>query len=161
MQYEVIDNYLPREQFEAIRDMVINAHFAWYYNRIVTYDWQEDKHFYFTHIFYEKYKVKSDYFKGLEPLIKKINPKALIRVKGNLYTNINKRESDMPHIDYDFDHKGAIYYINTNNGSTILEDGTEIEAVENRILFFDSSKMHDSMFCTDQKIRVNININYF
>ena len=161
MQYEVIDNYLPREQFEAIRDMVMNPRFSWYYNSIVTCNEQKDKHFYFTHLFYIDYEVNSNSFKGLEPLIKKINPKALIRVKGNLYTNIGKREPDMPHTDYEFEHKGAIYYINTNNGPTILEDGTEIEAVENRILFFEPHKMHDSFYCTDQKVRVNININYF
>jgi hypothetical protein len=161
--YEVIDNYLPRKQFEAIRDMMIkNKDFPWFYSPDMTLQGIENSRtMYFTHLFYNNCMAHSLYVKNLDELINAIQPKALIRIKGNLYTNIGERISDVPHTDYKFDHKGAIYYINTNNGPTILEDGTEIEAVENRILFFNPSTPHDSMFCTDQKIRVNININYF
>ena len=65
-----------------------------------------------------------------------------------------------PHVDLEYEHKGAIFYINTNNGVTVLEDGTEIESIENRLLLFDSSKKHNSTSCTDAKVRVNINFNY-
>ena len=161
--YEVVDNYLPRKQFEAIRDMMIkNKNFPWFYSPDMTFQGVENNRtMYFTHLFYGNCVENSSYMKNLDALLNAIQPKALIRVKGNLYTNIGERKPDVPHRDYEFDHKGAIYYINTNNGPTILEDGTEIEAVENRILFFNPSTMHDSMFCTDQKVRVNININYF
>ena len=60
-----------------------------------------------------------------------------------------------------YKHKGAILYINDNNGKTILEDGTEIESKANRLLLFDASKPHNSTSCTDAKSRINININYF
>ena len=66
-----------------------------------------------------------------------------------------------PHVDIPWQHKGAIFYVNTNNGVTVLEDGTEIESIENRLLLFDSSKEHSSTSCTDAKVRVNINFNYF
>ena len=59
-----------------------------------------------------------------------------------------------------FPHKGFLFYVNTNNGFTILEDGTKVESIANRALFFDSSKSHKSTTCTDEDIRVNININY-
>jgi hypothetical protein len=161
--YEVIDNYLPRKQFEAIRDMMIkNKDFPWFYSPDVTYTGIEiDETMYFTHIFYNNHTANSQYLEKLDALLRAIQPKALLRIKGNLYPNIGEKKSNEPHKDYEFDHKGAIYYINTNNAPTILEDGTEIEAVENRILFFNPSKMHNSTFCTDQKVRVNININYF
>jgi hypothetical protein len=42
-----------------------------------------------------------------------------------------------------------------------LKDGTKIDSVENRILFFNPSEEHDSENCTDEKTRINININYF
>ena len=161
MPYEVIDNYLPREEFEAIRNMMISKEMSWYFNPAVTFENQEDNHFYFTHMFYKEGLVNSAFYQGLGPLIAKINPKALIRVKGNLYPNINNYIKDLDHTDYSFEHKGAIFYINTNNGPTVLDDGTEIEAIENRILFFEPHKMHNSFYCTDQKVRINININYF
>ena len=84
----------------------------------------------------------------------------LIRVKANLYLRTDEIEHHDTHVDYDFENNAAILYINTNNGLTVLEDGTEIESVANRLLFFDGSKPHHSTTCTDQKRRVNINVNY-
>jgi len=163
MQYEVIDNYLPKEQFEAIHHLMMkDKSFNWFYNPDVTNKGVEiEKTMYFTHLFYYAHRPTSQFLSGIYSLIEKLNPKALIRIKGNLYPNIGKRILDVAHTDYPFEHKGAIYYVNTNNGPTVLEDGTEIEAVENRILLFEPHKMHNSFYCTDQKVRVNININYF
>lgn len=162
MQYEVIDNYLPQEEFEKIKSVMISKDFPWFYSSTVTYHEEEDKEaMYFTHNFYIDYVVKSSHINILSGLINKIGAKALIRIKGNMYTNLGRSVENLPHKDYEFEHKGAIYYLNTNNGPTVLEDGTKIDAVENRILFFDPSKEHYSIHCTDQKVRVNININYF
>ena len=84
-----------------------------------------------------------------------------MRAKANMYLKTNKVIKHGLHVDRPFKHKGCIFYINTHNGFTVLEDGTEIKSVANRALFFDSSKKHSSTSCTDQNIRVNININYF
>jgi len=54
-----------------------------------------------------------------------------------------------------------LFYLNTNDGLTVLEDGTEIKSIENRILLHDASKPHHSTTCTDADRRVNINFNYF
>ena len=163
---KIIDNYLPKEQFENIKNIICedSMHFPWYYNKFVddrskgeTHD-----HFYFVHVVYRDYLKNSNYFEDLLPLINKINPNALIRVKINGYPkNGDKIINHNYHTDYDFTHKGAIFYLNTCNGKTILEDGTEIDSVANRILFFDASKPHSSTNCTDAKMRFNININYF
>ena len=64
------------------------------------------------------------------------------------------------HIDMAFPHKGGIFYITSNNGFTVLEDGTEIASVSNRLLLFNPSEPHHSTSCTDVKRRVNINFNY-
>ena len=163
MQYEVIDNYLPQEQFENIRDIMMGSNFPWYYNPNVAHE-NEDKYInsmYFTHTFCIDSVATSGFFDSILPLLRKMNVKAMVRVKGNMYPNVGSLLENDRHVDFDFPHKAAIFYINTNNGPTTLEDGTKIESVENRILFFDPSKEHYSTHCTDQKIRVNININYF
>lgn len=163
---EIVDNYLPKEQFENIKNIICedSMHFPWYYNKFLNNrDYGEiDDHFYFVHVVYHNYLKNSNYFEDLLPLINKINPRALIRVKVNGYPkNGDKIIKHNYHTDYDFTHKGAIFYLNTCNGKTILEDGTEIDSVANRILFFDASKPHSSTNCTDAKMRFNININYF
>ena len=65
------------------------------------------------------------------------------------------------HVDYPYSHKAAIFYINTCDGYTKLEDGTKIDSVANRMLLFDASKPHTPSDCTNQSVRVNINFNYF
>ena len=50
--------------------------------------------------------------------------------------------------------------MNTCNGFTILDDGTKIDSIENRALLFDPSKLHHSTTCTDEKVRINIILNY-
>ena len=78
-----------------------------------------------------------------------------------MYPSTSKRYHHPDHIDYSYSHKGAIFYVNTNDGITVLEDGTEIKSIENRVLLFDPSTKHHSTTCTDQKVRININFNYF
>jgi hypothetical protein len=80
--------------------------------------------------------------------------------KANLFPSTEELKENAFHIDTDIPHKGALFYINTCNGFTILEDGTRIESVSNRMLLFDSAKPHASTNCTDQPSRINININY-
>jgi hypothetical protein len=163
VEYQVIDNFLSEEDFKAIQDLMMGDFFAWHYHKAVTYTDEEkdDKAFYFTHLFYSNPKITSDHIQTLNPLLEKLDVKAFIRIKGNMYPNLNGYSPQEPHTDYPYSHKGAIFYINTNDGCTILEDGTRIASVANRILFFDPSKMHDSTYPSDQKVRVNININYF
>ena len=166
IKYEIRDNYLPDDVFKTLKDKIDNdeQNFPWFYNRFVDDGNKEalDDHFYFAHVAYGSGTINSAFYEELLPLIDKIKPKALIRVKVNGYPkNGDKIIRHRPHSDYPWEHKAAIFYLNTNNGKTILEDGTEIDSVANRILFFDASKPHSSTNCTDEKMRFNININYF
>jgi hypothetical protein len=158
---EIIDNFLQVEDWQHIHNTMLGDSFPWFFHNDVASLNENLDHYYFTHVFYWQYNINSPKFDILNPLMKKINPAALVRVKGNLYPNINKSIVNKKHIDMEFKHNGAIYYVNTNNGKTILEDGTEIESVANRLVFFDSFQPHSSTHCTDEKVRVNININFF
>ena len=77
-----------------------------------------------------------------------------------MYPRTNEIEHHGKHTDYKFKHRGALFYINTNDGLTILDDGTEVESVENRLILFDSSKPHNSTTCTNTTCRITINFNY-
>lgn len=148
---------------EQIKSLMLDQDkFPWFYSSSVTDDGQDHLDaFYFTHLFYINNNKNSNYFDTLTPILDILKPNALIRIKGNLYPNLGAWMENQVHVDYPYKHKGAIYYINTNNGYTILEDGTKIESIENRILLFDAATPHSSTHCTDQKLRLNINFNYF
>jgi hypothetical protein len=161
MKYQVIDNFLEKNIFEELKTILLNNNFPWYYQSEVAYPKDKNNSFYFVHTFFEFHKRYSDLFLKIIPLLEKIKAKSLIRVKANLYPNQNESIIHSSHIDYNYEHKGAIFYINNNNGYTILEGKEKIESVENRILLFEPHKEHNSTNCTDQKVRVNININYF
>ena len=164
MEHSIIDNYLPLDQFASIKDLLMGVNLPWFYSETVT---DNDNHnlqldpYYFTHKFHLNYTINSTHYSTLVPLITKIAPKSIIRIKANLYPNMGKEIENDWHTDLPFQHKGAIFYINDNNGYTILEDGTKIESKANRILFFDPSKQHKSTHCTNAKSRININFNYF
>lgn len=163
LEYKIIDNFLAEEDFAQIKNLMCGSNFPWFFQESVAEAGQEFiPDFYFTHLFYSSDTgVNSPGSSLVEPILKKINLNTLIRVKANMYPNVGKYIENGNHVDYPFDHKGAIFYINTNNGFTILEDGTKVNSVANRILFFDSSKPHRSTYCTDEKVRININFNYF
>ena len=164
MEYRVIDNFLPKENFELIKKTVLGDNFNWFYHPHINYPNQnkEDMLFYFTHLFYGYDKPLSPFYDLINKnLISLLNVKSLIRIKANLYPNQHIKQLNGYHTDYDFPHKGAIFYLNTNNGRTLLNDNIKIDSVENRILLFNPHLLHDSENCTDQKVRVNININYF
>ena len=55
----------------------------------------------------------------------------------------------------------SIFYVNSNNGYTVFEDGTKVESVANRFVSFPANMKHKGTSCTDEKIRVVINFNYF
>jgi len=155
---KVIDNFLTAKDFKVIEEVILNEDFAWYYNDSVSHE-NDGKDFYFTHIVYNSIGVRSHLYEALTPLIDKLNVKKLIRIKVNLYPKTDVVAHHNSHVDTDYKHKGAILYMNTNNGLTVLKDNN-INSIKNRVLLFDPSKLHNSTTCTDKKYRININVNY-
>jgi hypothetical protein len=162
IDYKIIDNFLSKEVSDQIKLKMLSNEFPWYFQNEIAYPSEKNDQFYLNHLFYDAYYIRSAFWNEIvHPIISKINPKSLIRVKGNFYPNVNKFIENENHVDYPFNCLGAIYYVNTNDGYTILENSVKIESIQNRLLIFDASKLHRSTHCTDQKCRVNINFNYF
>jgi len=159
---KIIDNFLDDNSFLRIKTLMENNSFPWFTicSSGVSHSGTSDG-MYFTHNFYSNYSFCSEHSSVLSPLFQKINPKSLIRIKGNLYPGTDKIKFHDWHVDYDFNHNAFIFYINTNNGKTIFSNGEEVNSVENRILFFDPQIKHRSTTCSDQNFRMNINCNYF
>ena len=164
MSYEIIDNYLPHVVHENLYNVLINNMFPWnFVNAVNSEDDKKDvlNNYYFIHLLYGAYKPTSEHFDLVVPILNKLNPKSLMRIKANLYTRTENLVYHSQHVDYKFKHRGAIYYVNDNDGYTVLHDGTKIESVANRMLLFDASRLHNSTNCTNAKVRCNINFNFF
>jgi len=161
--FEIVDNFLDKDKWEAIYEMCCGSNGLPYFinNGVATNDDPNPYHFYFTHTFYNNYDIQSSCVKVLQPLINKINPLSIIRIKGNLYPRTKNVDVHEPHIDYDFNHKGAVYMVNDNNGFTTMSDGYKVKSVANRIVFFNPSLTHSSSSCSNQKYRSTINFNFF
>tara|TARA_R100001086_G_scaffold99445_3_gene49648 strand:- start:302 stop:790 length:489 start_codon:yes stop_codon:yes gene_type:complete len=162
MKYKIIDNALSQEEFKKIKDLVLGFYFPWFFAPYVAQKTSKDG-FHFNHVFFgvEPHKVNSDFFNILQPVLNLLKPKAIIRIKANLYPPTENIESHDAHIDYSFPHKGAIFSVNTCDGYTVLKNSIKIDSKENRLLLFDPSIPHNSTTSTNEHGRININFNYF
>jgi hypothetical protein len=162
--YEIIDNFLDPMSLALLKATMLQYDFPWGYDSVVTeHSDTEINQYQFSHPFYKNDTVTSEFFYAMAPIIEKINPVKLIRVKANLNPRTEENFEHGYHIDYENtfpNHKSAVFYLNTNNGYTLFEDGTKIESVENRFVSFKTSIRHTGSTCTDVNRRVVINFNY-
>ena len=87
-----------------------------------------------------------------------------MRIKANLQTKDSKIRTSAMHTDWPNpleNQKTGIFYMNTNNGKTIFNDGEEISSVENRMIIFPASRRHAGTTHTDTMYRCLINFNWF
>jgi hypothetical protein len=175
-KYKVFDNLLDKKDFTNIQQTLMSHTFPWYYSPFINSDDPKENldaplnNFQFTHMFFENMVPSSTYFSLLSPLLEKINASAILRIKTNLLTNTENPKINKFHVDvggYDgFNEKEtkrrtAVFYINTNNGKTIFSDGSSVNSLENRIVIFDPTLKHTGTTCSDEKVRIVINLNYY
>lgn len=161
---QVIDDYLPEQQFLDIHNTMLSPNFPWYFaNSVVSKDLlcREQYNYQFGHSFYYNYGFQSEYTKIIIPILEKLNPSAILRIKGILLPREDKNIEHGYHIDNTCNSKVAIYYVNTNNGYTKFSEGPKVDSISNRIVIFNSNEYHTGATCTDEKVRVAINFNYF
>ena len=156
-QYRIIDNFLPADQFEMLRNILRSSYFPWYYIDRQSYTSTEDS-FQFFHNFYREGDSPSEYYSIIKPCLQKLGGK-LSRAKAVLTPKSESSKCTGYHIDYE-NMKTSTYYIKTNDGWTEFEEGGKVGSVANRMLIFDSNLIHAGFSCTDQKTRILINFNY-
>ena len=167
----IIDDYLPKEEYGNLYHTLMGQEMEWNFEKTV--DYIEDEKFMFTHLFWTpKLGQVSKIWDRIKLLIEDLKPQVLIKIKANLQTKTKDHIENNFHYDHELVGSRlsdgtlisytAIYYVNTNNGYTLFEDGNcKVDCVGNRMIIFDSSKLHKSISSTDQKTRVVINFNYF
>lgn len=187
---KIIENALAPLVFKEMQEYILGCEIPWYHHNSVTYpkekpvynkdhdpkiieqtkkmiakelsEHQVNYNYFSTHMVYHSDRIYSDVaFAKLQPLIELINAKALIRIKINSYPQTPFIVHHQDHVDGNYEHKGALFYVNTNDGLTVMENNTEVTSVENKLVLFDSSRMHHSTTTSNTHRRITININYF
>jgi hypothetical protein len=156
---QLIDNFLNKETFNKIKSILIGQDFPFYYQNQVAFE-GDLTDFYFNHHFYKNNSITSSYFNEIVlPILNPIKFKKLLRAKCNLYTKKAEHIPNEFHTDSNEKHKVLLYSVNTNNGYTMFKSGEKIKSNENQLIIFDGLLEHCSVAQTDEKIRVNVNIN--
>lgn len=156
---EVIENFLPDDLFYKIQNIMLSGNFAWHYSPTVGHDTDNDD-FYFVHAFYINEQQQSSLFEPIiHPLLGRLNFNFLLRARANLYCRKKEHVQNAFHNDSTEQHMVGLFTINNNNGYTIFEDGTKHHSKANTMLLFPGYMKHASVSQTDEKIRVNINLN--
>tara|TARA_R100001440_G_scaffold20643_1_gene34314 strand:- start:664 stop:1149 length:486 start_codon:yes stop_codon:yes gene_type:complete len=160
--FKIKDNFLDLDQHIILKAILESDNFPWFYTKGKVFKTEKPKLFdyQFNHIFYIDDNINSNHFDRLKPLLEKIDYKSLIRIKANLNPISNKIVEFDSHNDQNFKCKSAIYYVNNNNGFTMIGDD-KVESKANRMVFFDSEIKHYGSNATDCNNRMLINFNYF
>lgn len=158
MKYRIIDNFLPEEVYKTVNEVMLGQEMDWNFNRGVNRP--NDGFHQFTHVFYSNHQPVSRFYSLIEPIVEQIDPAAIVRIKANMH--IQQPEKIQHGFHHDVDNCiTAIYYVNTNNGKTVFENGMEVDSVGNRLFVFDSNEEHTGTTSTDTLQRCVINFNYF
>ena len=178
----IVDNFLSKSEYNNLHNFILGTgetvkgytqQFPWFFNSPKVLGSNMDYNFQFVHNVIQNGKIDSPVtFEVLKPLLNKLKPKGLIRIKLNLTTKTSKiikyplhrdinvkYEKDTDQLKKD-NYKVAIFYMNSNNGYTYFENKKKVKSVANRLLKFDNIMKHSGTTCTDENQRVVININY-
>lgn len=163
------NDFLDADAFNRIKNAFFDCNFPWYYHSSVDYDpnnlgsLDAPWNFQFVHSFYSNYAPNSPYLELLSPIIEKLQPSAIIKIKANLITRTESLKENNMHIDVDSGIlcKTSIFYINSNDGYTKFESGEIVNSEENKLVTFDSNLRHTGTSCTTEKCRIVLNLNYY
>ena len=171
-KFKVLDNFLDQDSFLEVKKFITSPRCQWRFVDFIAHKDKRDndKDGYFIHSFTdrhpetleERFQVSPN-FTILSKLMKRIKEdisyKNVLRVRSSLYPRRHTQNPDPMHVDYTFPHTVCIFYVNTNNGYTMFDDGEKVSSLENRLLIFNGSEKHCSVVQTDTSGRFIININ--
>jgi hypothetical protein len=167
---KIIENFLPTEIHQKYLELLMSNDFPYYYIDGVSHtDGTEDDFFFFHNLHGNPHnfnhlggEIVSRYFNRLiMPILGRLpfTFNNLLRARVNLFTRKKEPVMSNFHRDLEDKHTVALYYLNSNNGETHFKTGEKVPSVANQMLIFDGHMDHAVLPQTDEKVRVNINLN--
>ena len=172
---EVIDNFLDLKSLNNLISSTQYDQFKWEKHTVVgtkaikdgTYKLLCDPklnvqfvHKLFRNIYLDT-ENDSPFINLMIPFYANLNVQSMVSAKLNFVPVWKEVVPHGFHRDNPFNCTTAVFYLNTNDGYTLFEDGTKIESVSNRLVKFPSNMMHTGTTCTNDSGRMVLNINYF
>ena len=166
----IYDDFLTPEEFQSVKEVLLGGNFPWFLHKVVPPNSpeyfipknSEKYNFQFSHGFYANQRPHSEHFPLVQPILSKLNPLAILRIKANLTIRTPEIIEQGYHTDYESDIKciTGVFYVNTTDGYTKFKTGEVVNSVENRLVLFDSRTEHTGTTCTDSDVRCVINFNF-
>ena len=190
MTFKIIKDFLPVEVATRINKVFTGPFPAWNFFENAASPNDKAGHGYFHIKAFDFgcpvdfFSMEQNAIAELRPMIEYLNLKYIRRVKCNLYARTHKIVQHGKHYDdtaynenfrpYDINagehpwskpgEKTILYYVNSNDGYTEYfpenKKSIKVPSVFNTALYTDENILHRSSTCTDQPVRVTININF-
>ena len=165
MKIKVVDDFLDKDIFKYLQDTMVGPDFPWFYNPVIDDETEEEGKFQFTHTFYRNNTPMSGFYNEWNQILFTpiMGEGVLDRIKANLLIRTPEIVENKFHTDIQPAKKSfttSIFYVNTNNGYTKFKDGTKVDSLANRLVTFPVNTKHTGSTCTDQTVRIVINLLY-
>ena len=157
--------FLPRDEFDLMVAKMVDT-IPWWMGKI-HYDTPDNIHrnMQMVHYFYEHHTPNKQTVELIYPILQKLQPCAIIKIKANLVMatdtivehGLHRDVEDAEHLS---DLKTSILYLNDNDGYTMFEDGTKVQSVANTMVTFPNDIRHTGSTCTNSNCRLVLNFNY-
>jgi len=166
------ENFLAEEEFVKLRDTIAHFEFPWHFSLEVVNKAEKKPSpgIFFHTIYYNKTPCSPLYNLHFLPIMEALDVAVLLHIRVNLNTRLLEPYLSDFHTDTKKEIRKdsiasqwmtSVFYINTNNGYTELEDGTIVESVANRLASFPANTEHRVVTQTDEPARYVINFNYY
>lgn len=175
MSITVIDDFIPQDLFNEMMEF-IPTDIPWEYEDFSVNEGDNVPQL--VHLFYHNYRPQSEFFDDILPVLHCIDDLyciAKVKVNGTL-KGCNLKEKpyhiDVENTDTNPGHmfpapslKICILMLNDNNGYTQVKDKSSgltrlFKSKANRALFFPNTYEHMGTNCTDQNLRMTLNVVY-
>lgn len=151
--YQIIENFLDLSECDSIVDS-LNKELTWEFENF------GDSGIFLKKNIYENEVPVLEVYNDLVDLMNKMQIIGLMDIQLNAYLNNTNIELVEKPNKHKFNHGVGIYYLNTNNGYTLLDNGTKINSEKNKLLLFQSDQKYYESNTTDSKVRYNLTFNY-
>ena len=158
MNIQVIDNFLDFKEINNFNKTILSNNFPWFLTGVQSNE--DPLHKQFVHIFYREDNFNTNFKELLQPILNKINPIAIHRIKVNLLTKTHTIIEPPFHTDHTSKNVySSILYLNKNNGYTGFKNNKSL-SIKNRLITFPSCTPHFGSTCSDEYFRIVVNMVY-
>jgi hypothetical protein len=137
---QIIDNFIPLQWQEDIKNTLKDHSFPWYYTSDVTYN-DDIKNPAMYHVFKTKSHTTSPFFNFISPMayLTGLQIKDIVRAKSFLqFPLATQSKVDKLHVDVPYKHTVLLYYVFDSDGDTIIVDKKlEHKTIETNLNFQD------------------------